>query len=238
MEETPMRREPLPVLFAAGLLGLATFSPARASDDETWDGLTKVPSKRVEALYLLKGADFRTYAKVAIDPPQVSFRKDWLQDVNRGRRDPGRRISHEDAQRIQRALGEGFAKILASEFSKAGWSVVSAPAPDVLRLTPVLLNVDVQAPDKTQAGPTRTYGVQAGQAAVALEVRDAETGMLLGRAVDRKSTASLGGHLMVTDRVTNQADFEALLMAWSRIFVEGLAALKDASPLGASPDRK
>ena len=82
------------------------------------------------------------------------------------------------------------------------------------------------------------YTVRAGEATVALEVRDSETGMLLGRAVDRGSTLDLGGRLMVTDRVTNQADFELLLRGWSKTFVDGLAALKEASPLGASAGRK
>lgn len=226
-----MSRHRLRLLTA--LLVLAAVSSARA-EEETWDGLTRVNAKRLERVYLLPGADFRTYTKVTIDPPQVAFRKDWEQDVNRGIREPGRRITHSDVQRIQRALSEGFDKILSADFAKAGWQVVKAPGPDVLHLTPVLLNVDA-TPQKTTAGRVDTYAVQPGQATVALEVRDADTSMLLGRAVDRQSTVDFGGKLMITDRVTNRADFEALLRGWSRVFVDGLAALKEASPIGAKP---
>ncbi len=221
-------------LLAAGLLALATSSPAGAQE-ETWDGLTRVSSKRLAYVYLLQGADFRAYTKVMIDPPQVAFRKDWAQDVSRGVREPSRRITQSDVERLQRALSEGFQQVLAADFTKAGWQVVKAAGPDVLHLTPVLLNVDATAPQKTTAGRVDTYTVQAGQATVALEARDSETKELLGRAVDRQSTVEFGGKLQVTDRVTNRADFESLLRGWSQVFVEGLAALKEASPVRATP---
>ncbi len=207
-------------------------SPAARAEEETWDGLVRVESKRLERVYLLPGADFRPYAKVLLAPPQVSLRKDWANDVNRGVRDPSRRITQADVKRIQGALAQGFDEILSAEFAKAGWDVVRAPGPDVLLLTPVLVNVDATAPQR-QGDPVGAYAVKAGQATVALEVRDAETGMLLGRAVDRRDTASVANVLQVTDRVTNRADFEALLRGWSRAFVDGLATLKAASPLGA-----
>ncbi len=226
-----MSRKALLVGPAIAVLALA-IAPSTRAEEETWDGLTRVPSKRLERVYLSPGADFRPYAKVLIAPPQVSFRKDWASDVNRGVRDPSRRITQADVKRIQGALAQGFDEILSADFAKAGWQVVRAPGPDVLQLTPVLLNVDATAPQR-QGDPVDALAVKAGQATVALEVRDAETGMLLGRAVDRKDTASVANVLQVTDRVANRADFEALLKGWSRAFVEGLAALKAASPLGA-----
>jgi len=70
----------------------------------------------------------------------------------------------------------------------------------VLRLTPLLVNVYVNAPDKPTAGRTDTYTVQAGEATAALEIRDAETGQLLGRAIDRRYTSSQGDLLTLTNR--------------------------------------
>lgn len=222
-------------LVAAGVLVLVTATGALAAEDETWDGLTRVSSKRFERVYLLQGADFRAYTKVLIASPQVSFRKDWAQEMNRGVREPGRRITQSDVERIQRALAEGFKESLSKSFARAGWQVVGAAGPDVLQLTPVLVNVEATAPPQgTTAARVDTYTVQAGGATVALEVRDSETAMLLGRAVDRRTTVDYAQRLVVTDRVTNRADFEALLDAWSKTFVDGLAVLKEASPLGAA----
>ncbi len=215
-------------------LAVAAAAPARAAE-ETWEGLTRVPAKRLQYVYLLEGADFRRYSKVMLDPPQVSFRKDWLADVNRGERSPSRKLTQSDVQRIQKALSEGFDDVLAQSFARAGWQVVRSPGPDVLRLTPMLVNVDASAPQKPSESASRTYAVRAGSATVGLDVRDSDTGMLLGRVADRKSTTDYAGQLVVTDRVTNRSDFEALLGAWSRTFVEGLATLKELSPLGPAP---
>jgi len=225
-------------LVTSAVLGLAIASPVTAADDETWDGLAQVKAKNVDAAYLLPGADFRPYGKVIIDPPQVSFRKNWLRDQNRSVSSVSARITSSDMEEIQSAMSEGFEEILAADFAKAGWDVVIEPGPDVLRLTPVLLNVDIAAPDKMTAGRTRTYTVQAGEATLALEVRDAETNMLLGRAVDRRKTTDYGNTLMITNRVTNRAEFERLMKRWSSILVDGLAGLKDASPLGLRADQE
>jgi len=215
------------------LMAVVAALPVSAADQEaTWDGLTAVKAKNVDAAYLLQGADFRPYTKVIIDPPQVSFRKNWQRDQNRSASTLSGRITSADMERIQAAMSEGFEEILAADFAKAGWDVVIEPGPDVLRLTPVLMNVDIAAPDKLTPGRTVTYTVQAGEATVAIEVRDAETNMLLGRAVDRRRTTDYGNQLMITNRVTNRAEFERMMKRWSNIFVDGLAGLKDASPLG------
>jgi hypothetical protein len=42
---------------------------------DTWDGLVEVKPKRMDAAYLLPGADFRSYTKVMIDPSEVAFRE-------------------------------------------------------------------------------------------------------------------------------------------------------------------
>ena len=224
-------------LVTAGLLSLGLVAHVASAKEDTWDGLTKVKTKTLDSAYLLQGADFRAYSKVIIDSPQVAFRKNWQRDQNRGVTSPSARITSSDMEKITEAMSEGFEQILAADFAKAGWEVVIEPGPDVLRLTPMLVNVDIAAPDKMTASRTTTYTVQAGEATVALEVRDAETNMLLGRAVDRRKTTDYGNTLMITNRVTNRAEFERMMKRWSEIFVGGLAGLKDASPVGVRADQ-
>ena len=211
-------------------------SAQSAGEDATWDGLQKVKSKRMDAAYLLPGADFRVYDKVMIDPIQVSFRKDWARDMNRSTRSARPRVTPEDADRIREAMGEGFQEILGKDFAKAGYQVVSTPGEDVLRLTPVLQDVYINAPDTMQAGPSRTYTLEAGEARFALEARDAETNQLLGRAVDRRRTGETGSWTWTTS-VSNRAEFERMFKAWSSVLVDGMAALKDASPIAAQPGK-
>ena len=229
-----MRRKFALSIAAAGVMALAMTMAAQtvAAEEETWDGLVKIDAKRVYTAYLRPGADFRVYTEVVIDQPVVEFRKNWQRDINRSASTLGQRLTSSDVERIRTAFTEGFAEILAAGFAKGGWEVGLANGPDVLRVTPLLVNVYVNAPDRMSAARTTTYTVQAGEATLALEIRDAETGQLLGRVIDRKRTSNYGNTLMITNRVTNRAEFERMLKGWTEILVDGLATLKDASPLG------
>jgi len=216
---------------AAGvMLATAMVSPSHAAEEATWDGLQKVKSKRLDTAYLLPGADFRGYTKVIIDPLEVAFRKNWERDMNRASRSARPRVTAEDAERIRTEMGEGFHEVLVEDFRKAGYEVVTAPGPDVLRLTPGLVDVWINAPDTMQAGRSYTYTVEAGEATLALEARDSETGQLLGRAVDKRRTGDTGTWTWTTS-VTNRAEFMNMFKQWSRILTNGMEALKEASPI-------
>jgi hypothetical protein len=218
-------------LAAIVVLATAAVSPSLAADEvATWDGLQKVKSKKLDTAYLLPGADFRVYTKVMIDPLEVAFRKNWERDMNRASRSARQRVSAEDADRIRREMGEAFHEILVEDFAKAGYEVVTTPGPDVLRLRPGLVDVWINAPDTMQPGRTYSYTVEAGEATLALEARDSETGQLLGRAVDKRRTGNTGTWTWTTS-VTNRAEFTTMFRQWSRILANGFEALKEASPI-------
>ena len=67
--------------FAVALCLMA--SAAIAQDSGNWDGLVEVKGKRLDAVFLLPGADFRAYKKVMMDPVEVAFVKNWARDYNR-----------------------------------------------------------------------------------------------------------------------------------------------------------
>ena len=225
-----MIKTQLASLAAVVMLVTAVVSPSHAAEDATWDGLQKVKSKRLDNAWLLPGADFRGYTKVIIDPLEVAFRKNWERDMNRASRSARARVSAEDADRIRMQMGEGFREVLVEDFAKAGYEVVTTPGPDVLRLTPGLVDVWINAPDTMQAGRSYSYTVEAGEATLALEARDSETGQLLGRAVDRRRTGDTGTWTWTTS-VSNRAEFTNMFRQWSRILTNGLEALKEASPI-------
>lgn len=233
-----MMRKLFSGLAVAAMLATAFAAPSQAaSEPDTWDGLQKVKSKRMDAAYLLPGADFRVYSKLMVDPVQVAFRKNWERDVNRSSRSAGKRVTAEDAERARKAMSEGFAEILAEEFRKAKYEVVTAPGPDVLRLTPVIVDVYINAPDTMEPGRSYTFTVEAGEATLALEARDSETNQLLGRAVDARSTGETG-RMTWTTSVTNRQEFERLFRIWAGNLADGMAALKAASPIAPKEPKK
>lgn len=218
-------------LLAAALL-LTAFGTALAGEaPESWDGLIEVKAKRMDAAYLLPGADFRAYTKLKIDPTQVAFRKDWIRSQN-DRRDLTRRVTQEDADRILGAARSNFDDIFAEAFTKAGYTIVTEPGPDVLRFSTAVVNLYINAPDVMAPGRSYTFTTEAGEATLVIEVRDAQTGALMGRVLDRRETRGTTSMQMSTS-VSNTAEFRMLFKQWADIAVKGLEELKAHSPVPA-----
>ena len=215
---------------ASSLLALFTalgFGPAAAAD--SWDGLVEVKSKRLDMVFLAPGADFRPYTKLMVEPTQTAFHKDWMKNQN-DRRDISRKVDEEQAREILEAARTNFADVFTEAFSKAGYTIVDQPGADVLRVTPGVLNLYVNAPDVMAGGRSRSYTANAGEATMVVELRDSRSNALLGRVVDNREThESLG--MQMTNSVTNRADFRLMFKSWATACVKGLEMLKSASPL-------
>jgi hypothetical protein len=217
---------------AAGLLALFGTSALAESLPQSWDGLVEVKSKKFDAAYLAPGADFRPYTKIMVDPTQVAFQKDWLKNLNDDR-NISRKVTAEEAQEILAAARTNFDDVFHEAFSKAGYTVVTTPGPDVLRVATGVINLYINAPDTFSAGRTRSFTANAGEATLVMELRDSTSGALLGRVLDRRQTLDKGS-LQWTNRVSNTADFRNLFRSWSSVTVKGLAGLKEISPLPAT----
>jgi Protein of unknown function (DUF3313) len=212
----------------AAATATVVLSPLAARGDEmpkSWDGLVLVKSKKLEAVYLLPGADFAPYDKVLLGPTEVAFAKDWVQNYNM-QADFNHRLAPSDAQRIMTAVRTGFQSIFSKAFIKAGYHVVDVPAKDVLRLNSAVFNLALTAPD-TEADFSSTYGGSAGQATMILEARDSLTGALLGRALDAEVAGNFWQQL---NQMTNTSDFTQVGDQWASASVKGFEKLRASSP--------
>lgn len=214
------------------LLLCGTAIPAGAKDETggAWDGLVEVKPKRLDAAYLLPGADFRPYIKVMIDPVEVAFQKDWMKRYNETAATLSRRLTQEDAERIASEARKVFDEAFAETLEDKGLQVVTSPGPDVLRLRPGVINLYITAPNTMSSGRSRTYTMEAGQATLFIELLDSTTGALLGRALDQRETRNTG-RLSVSNSVTNLSDFKALFKQWAEICVKGFEDLHAMSPV-------
>ena len=93
---------------------------------------------------------------------------------------------------------------------------------DVLILRPAIVDLDVTAPDISRAGRSRSYVASAGAATLFIEMFDALTGDLLGRAVDRRAARSTGSIAIRANRVTNLADARREFRRWADMLIEFL----------------
>jgi hypothetical protein len=205
---------------------------ALAQDMDSWDGLVQVKPKRVDAAFLLPGADFRTYTKIMMDPVEVAFEKNWARDYNRDAATLSQRLDQQDLERISQAARDEFTQVFTEAYRNAGMELVTAPGADVLRLRPGVVDLHISAPDPMSAGRSRTYTMESGYATLFLEVRDSTTGALLGRALDKRTTRNTG-RVQISSSVTNLADFRALFKQWAEISVKGFAELREHSPVPA-----
>jgi hypothetical protein len=194
--------------------------------------LLRVRSTKLDAVYLAPEADFRTYDKVMLDPTEVAFRKNWQRDQNRDRLDLANRVSDADARRILDDAQKGFQKYFEEAYTKGGYQVVTAPGPDVLRISTAIVNLDVAAPDTMSPNRGRTFSRDAGEATLVIAARDSLTGELLGRALDQRETSDFGPY--VRNSVTNAAAFEQVFRRWADASAAGIAELKELSPVDTS----
>ena len=218
--------------FVAMAIAMGLLCPAMAAPPpQTWDDLVSVNSKRFYAAYVLPGADFRRYTKVMFDPTEVSFKKNWIRDYNFTKMGVSRRMTDSDAQKAMDKVRTGFRETFTKVYTEAGYQVVAAPGPDVLRLRTGVIDLTINAPDIPSAGAVRRYAPEAGQATLFLEARDSLSGALLGRVVDRKLAGDTA--MWMRNSMTNRNDFKRLFKDWAKESVAGIRELNALPPVAA-----
>lgn len=212
-----------------GLL-LTSIGWADKYPDTTAEGLPRVASERLDAVYWREGVTLAEYSKIMIAACEVSFRKNWQRDQNRTRSGPGQRVTTEDMDRIRADLAERFQVIFTEVLEEDGqYQVVSEPGPDVLLLRPAITDLDVYAPDLMAPGSIKTLTTEAGRMTLQMDLVDSATQALIGQVIDRRRARyNSGGR--VTNSVTNRAEADRLLRSWARI-------LRDSLATGVMPDQ-
>jgi hypothetical protein len=223
-----VNRRQLAASAGAALLLLNGANALAATPPSSWDNLVLVNSERLNYVYLLPGADFRTYTKVMLDPTQIAFKKDWQKDYNSTKRALGSRVSDADVENAITEGGKAASAIFSQAFADGGYQIVTEPGPDVLRIRTAVVNLQVTSPDTGTAGAT--YSGSAGAATLVVEAMDSVSGAILGRAVDSR-VAGDNSYMMNRTSATNRSDFRAVATAWAKSSVDGLNELKKMSPI-------
>jgi hypothetical protein len=165
-------------------------------------------------VYVRPDANFEAYRKVVVDPARVEFKKGWLRSIN-ATRGPSRWLVPEDAANIADNAATSLNEVVVASFTSRGYEVVTAPGVGVLRVSANVTDLVVNAPDVASASMQALYNITAGEATLTLEVRDAATGTLLGRVVDRGTARELSSRINRAFGVTNVFWFDALFRQWT-----------------------
>jgi len=117
-----------------------------------------------------RGAQAKTYSKVFIAPAQVEFHRDFGVDSGSVRAHT-KRLSPGERQQLAREMGESYRSALADGFRKRGFEIALEPGGDVLRISPTLKDLYVNAP--LVPNTLRFYFRREGRARMIVEGSDA-----------------------------------------------------------------
>lgn len=194
-----------------GIVGCAATK--RPEPPAEWDGLERREVKGLGAVYVRPNVQFPPYKAVLLDPVEVAFSKDW--DPNTSR-ELSRHLDAGDLQKIKDGLAKMFRESFSEQLGKGGYPLTEMPSEDTMRVTAGVIDLYINAPDTMTAGRSRTYTTETGRMTLVMEIRDAPSGQLLARVVDRRLAESPGGQLQWSNSVTNQADARAILDGWAK----------------------
>jgi hypothetical protein len=205
---------------AAALAAAAQVGNAAASLESDF---VRVPSRTLDAFLWRPGSDVATYRQVILDAPRVEFTKDWLRRMNEGR-GPGRRLAPADAARLENEMELSLIDALKQALIENGHEIVTSNGPGTLRLSPSIVDLDINSPFVPTSGiEVGIVHRNVGAATMRLEVRDAPTGTLLARIVDREVAHTIGRYERATS-VSNLFWFEGMFRKWARESVDAIRA--------------
>ncbi len=202
--------------FVLGMTGCATTSRAPGVDRSGFLGsdyalLKPGDDKHAQLVYLKPGVAWAAYRNVLLDPVTI-----W-----KGKQSTGQGISAADEQ----MLVNYFYGVIHSALQKEGFSLVSAPQPNTLRVkvaitkaeeANVALNVvstvvptfhALSSLDKLATGKPAFVG----EAQIEVKVTDAVSGELLAAGIDHR----VGGKALDASMLTSWGDVEAMMRLWA-----------------------
>lgn len=210
------------IAYLAAVGAAAIGIPSQAADTTANAGLIRVKSRQFAQLYVRPNSDLSGYRKVVIEPVPVTFRKGWNKTGS-----VKRRFSAAEVARISDETAARVRAVFAEAFTAQGYEIAAAPGPGVLRLSPSVHDLYINAPDSNSAGVT-SYAKEFGSATLHVDISDATTGELLLRVVDhRKAEAARAS---TANGVSNRFWLETMFRRWAAACATELAATKERTP--------
>lgn len=193
----------------------------------TDDGLQRMASRAGGGVFRAPGAPFTQYTKIMLEPLLVSYVENWQKKYENMRAGEPKRI-REEAQKI-------FREEFSREIIKRGnYSYADAPGPDVLMISPELMDFDIVPENADADMQTSTPGPP--KMRLTSELRDAATGKLVGRIEMFSGTDRYPfNQLRPANRATNGHEQRVAYARYAALIREALNVAKTEKPRPPPP---
>jgi Protein of unknown function (DUF3313) len=199
---------------------LAGCGYTRVPEERTDDGLVRVPSRASGGVYRDPASSFTQYKRIILEPPTIEFVEGWR------KRHP--KINDDEIVRLRNEAVKIFRDEFEREFVKRGpYEFADSPAPDVLRVVPRVVDLDILAPQGEVDVGDKTFTPGPVKMQVTGELRDATTNALLGRVTIFEGQHRYGfNELRLANRSTNAHEMRIGFGKWSTMVREALNVAK------------
>jgi hypothetical protein len=212
-------------LLLLATLGAVSMAPAATRQDfeeaTSADGLEKIKVRNVDVVYARPGLTLAPYAKLRIEPVQVTFRKDFSPE----RTGSHFKLTTSELERIRSEVGAVVQDEFTKELARGSYAITDAAGPDVLQVRAEIVDLYVNAPDTMEPGRNNTFTMFAGEMTLVLTLADSETGAVLVRAYDRREARETGW-ITWTTGVSNRVETQHLAHSWANILRARLDAAR------------
>lgn len=161
------------------------------------------------------------FRKVLIEPVRVEFHPDFVASTRAIRGQPPR-LGDEAARRLAAEMGASFNQALAQAFRARGYEIATGPGSDVLRISPALEDLYVNAVESGGTAAVKQYVREAGQATMVAEGRDPKGARVV--FATEQATAGRTEDFNRASDVSNRFWFEAMFRRWANELVLAMAS--------------
>ena len=227
------RTVPAGVIAALLLSACAPTTPVIDPNGPTYDGMVPVRDSGLKEAWVKPDINLGGYRQLLLAPVDLQFRA--VRPV--AGTAVGRSNTHEfpispaDRQRLADIVTEVFREELGKSRTM---TLASAPGPDVLVVDVALQDIVSRLPPE-EAGRTDIYLDKVGEATLVLELKDAESGETLARAVDRRAADPVddpGTTVTWVTTVTAWSEVRRVARRWASIVTTRIDQLQARSQPG------
>ena len=205
-------------MFAYSLALLPMLARTEDTPEVTEDGLVRVPSSRRVGVYRAPDVPFARYRRISIGSIPVVFRKNW------DRKNP--QLKEAERETLRAELVRMFRQELIAELvERGGYQLTDSTDPDVLRIDPSIIDLDISAPDAGTVPGTRTFVRTTGSMQLNVELHDAASGVTVARIIDYEKGRE-DRELQLANRVTTTEELRLMFANAARYTREALNVAK------------